>query len=109
MAAQLEKAGIPVEYETEVLRYIKPEKQAKYTCDFKLPNGIRVETKGRFTIEDRAKHLLIKEQHPDIDIRFVFSNSRTRISKASTTTYGAWCHKHGFTYADKTIPKEWLQ
>ena len=35
-----------------------------YTPDFVLPNGIIIETKGRFTVADRRKHLLIKKQHP---------------------------------------------
>jgi len=77
--------------------------------DFKLPNGIIVETKGRFVLADRKKHKLIKEQHPELDIRFVFSNSNTKISKKSKTTYGAWCEKLGILYADKTIPEEWLK
>jgi hypothetical protein len=67
-----------------------------------------IETKGRFVTADRQKHLLIKAQHPDRDIRFVFSNSKARISKTSATTYSAWCAKYGFKFADKRIPQEWL-
>ena len=52
--------------------------------------------------------ILVKQQHPELDIRFVFSNSRQKISKQSKTTYGMWCEKHGFLYADKTVPQEWL-
>ena len=51
---------------------------------------------------------LVKEQHPKVDIRFVFSNSKNKISKISKTTYAMWCKKYGFKYADKHIPKEWL-
>ena len=51
---------------------------------------------------------LVKEQYPDLDIRFIFSNSKSRISKKSNTTYGMWCEKYGFEYADKHVPKEWL-
>lgn len=68
-----------------------------------------IETKGRFVTADRQKHLLIKKQHPDLDIRFLFQNSRARISKTSKTTYADWCRKHGFIYADKVIPEEWLK
>jgi hypothetical protein len=53
--------------------------------------------------------LLIKEQHPELDIRFVFSNSKTRISKQSKTTYADWCRTKGFQFADKKIPQEWLK
>lgn len=108
-AEWLKKRGIEFEYENEVITYVKPARTSKYTPDFKLPNGIIVETKGRFLTDDRQKHLLVKQQHPDKDIRFVFSNSRVKISKQSKTTYAMWCEKHGFLYADKFIPEEWLK
>jgi hypothetical protein len=109
VARQLAAAGLEVAYESMRVEYVKPERKAKYTPDFPLPNGIIVETKGRFLTEDRQKHLLIKTQHPALDIRFVFTNSRARISKASATTYAAWCEKHGFKYADKVVPPAWLK
>jgi hypothetical protein len=108
VARQLAAAGLDVEYESTKVEYVKPERKAKYTPDFPLPNGIIVETKGRFLTEDRQKHLLIKQQHPELDIRFVFSNSKARISKASQTTYAMWCDKHGFLFADKLVPAAWL-
>lgn len=97
-----------VEYEAFKIEYTKPERKAKYMPDFRLPNGIVIETKGRFEVEDRQKHILIKAQHPELDIRFVFSNSNSRIRKGSPTTYAMWCQKHGFKYADKRIPAEWF-
>ena len=105
----LEAHGITGIYETLVIEYIKPERKARYTPDFPLPNGIIVETKGRFITEDRQKHLLVKKQHPHLDIRFVFSNPKQRISKTSATTYAMWCDKHGFQYAAKRIPEAWLK
>lgn len=108
IAKQLQEAGLSVDYETEKIAYVKPARNAKYTPDFILPNGIIIESKGRFLVEDRQKHLIIKEQYPALDIRFVFSSSRTRISKNSKTTYAAWCDKHGFLYADRWIPQAWL-
>lgn len=95
-------------YEERVIKYIKPEKGARYTPDFELENGIIVETKGRFLTPDRQKMLLVKQQHPDFDIRFVFSRSAQRIGKKSKTTYAMWCEKNGFLYADVSIPKAWL-
>lgn len=95
-------------YETTRVTYTKPETSHKYTPDFVLPNGIIVESKGRFLTADRQKHLLIKQQHPHLDIRFVFSRSKERISKTSNTTYAAWCMKFGFAYADKDVPDAWL-
>ena len=109
VADQLSRAGVDAKYEEEVIHYTKPARKARYTPDFVLPNGIIIETKGRFVTADRQKHLLVKEQHPDLDIRFVFSNSRTRISKQSKTSYAMWCEKYGFPFADKAIPTLWLK
>ena len=107
VSQQLTKAKVKFSYESTRISYEINEVR-KYTPDFILGNGIIVETKGRFVVADRKKHLLIKKQHPDLDIRFVFTNSRAKINKGSKTTYGMWCDKHGFQYADKLIPKEWL-
>jgi len=106
---QIKGKGIKVEYETEQVSYTIPASEHTYYPDFKLPNGIRVETKGRFVLADRKKHLLVKEQNSNLDIRFVFSNSKNKISKKSKTTYGDWCEKHGFKYADKEIPNSWFE
>ena len=106
---QLYAAGVDYDYEKVVIQFTQPVKPRRYTPDYRLKNnGIIVETKGRFVTADRQKHLLVKAQHPDIDIRFVFSNSRQRISKKSTTTYAMWCQQKGFKYADKRVPAEWL-
>ncbi len=83
-----------------------------YVTDFRLTglNGkmMFIETKGYFKSKDRTKHKKIREQHPYIDIRFIFMNSSTKLNKKSSTTYGSWCTKHGFKYADREIPKEWI-
>lgn len=120
-AADFENKGVYFTFEKEVILYEKPARQSKYTPDFVIttrPDGtdrkqpLIVETKGRFMVADRQKHLLIKRQHPDKDIRFVFNNPNTKISKQSKTTYAAWCQKHGFLYAKyvkgQAVPEEWL-
>jgi len=104
----LKQRNIDGEYEKHKIKYVVPATDHIYTPDFRLPNGIFVETKGRFVTEDRKKHVLIRKQHPELDIRFVFQNSKNKIRKGSPTTYADWCVKHGFIYADKTIPREWL-
>ncbi len=110
VAEQLNDSGVGFDYEETKLSYIKPEKSHTYTPDFYLPKqNIFIETKGLFTSADRQKMRLIKDQYPDLDIRFVFSNSRSKISKRSKTTYGMWCEKYGFLFADKLIPEEWLE
>ena len=79
-----------------------------YTPDFVLDNGIIIETKGIFDNEDRRKHIAVREQHPELDIRFVFSNANAKLYKGSKTTYAMWCDKHGFMYSNRIIPQEWL-
>jgi len=108
VSTQIADRGLSVEYECEEVSYIIPASEHTYHPDFRLPNGIRVETKGRFVLADRKKHLLVKQQHPELDIRFVFTNSKNKINKKSKTTYADWCEKNGFKYADKVIPEEWF-
>ena len=79
-----------------------------YTPDFVLDNGIIIETKGIFDNEDRRKHVAVREQHPELDIRFVFSNSKAKLYKGAKSTYADWCEKQGFLYSHRVIPEEWL-
>lgn len=108
VADQLRSLSIPVCYEVAKVRYTPPLKARSYSPDFVIPNGIIIETKGRFVTADRQKHKHIKEEHPHLDIRFVFSNPNSRISKTSKTTYAKWCVDYGFLYAAKLIPSAWL-
>ena len=112
VAADLDRHGIQYAYEAHRISFIYPARLAKYTPDFYMTSlsgkTIIIESKGRFLTADRQKHILIKAQHPELDIRFVFSNSRQKISSKSPTLYSMWCDKHGFQYADKLVPKEWI-
>ena len=108
IARQLEEAGIPFEYETMKIKWVLHENKT-YTPDYVLPNGIVIESKGRFVSADRKKHLLVRDQHPKLDLRFVFTNSLGKINKGSKTTYGMWCDKYDFKYADKEIPQSWIE
>ena len=108
IAKDLNDRGVEFEYEKLKVQWQLIETKT-YTPDFKLPNGIIIESKGRFVAADRKKHIIIKRQHPFLDIRFVFSNSRAKLYKGAKSTYGDWCSKYGFLYADKRIPDEWLK
>jgi len=88
--------------EWEDLRY------RTYTPDFELDNGIFIETKGMFDNDDRRKHIAIKEQHPELDIRFVFSNANAKLYKGAKSRYCDWCDKNGLMWAHRIIPQEWL-
>lgn len=102
----LKGRNIGFEYEKMKITWLD-SKERSYTPDFVLENGIIIETKGRFVSADRRKHKEIKKQYPDLEIRFVFSNSRSKLYKGAKSTYGEWCDKHGFLYSDKTIPELW--
>ncbi len=107
-ARNLRERKIASLYEQDTIQYIP--KPRTYTPDFYIKEGdFYVETKGRFFATDRTKHLLIKEQHPDIDIRFVFLNAKNKLDKRSRTTYAQWCEKNGFLYSEKRMPEEWMK
>lgn len=119
---ELKKKKVVYKYEPKdgKIPYIIPESLHTYTPDFviKTKSGkeIIIETKGIWDSDDRKKHLLIRQQHPHLDIRFVFSRSKSRIRKGSKTTYADICEGRGrapykgvtWKYSDKTIPKEWI-
>ena len=101
----LDRQSVPYEYETARFPYWT---ESRYTPDFFLPNGVIIEAKGFFKPSDRRKHLAVRDQHPELDIRFVFQRNNT-ISSKSKTTYGAWCDKHGFLWClYPHLPAEWL-
>ena len=124
VAKELKKnKEVEFEYEPKEgkIPWIKPGTKHLYTPDFWIRNKKSgkitcIETKGIWDYEDRLKHLIIKRLYPDLDIRFVFTRSASRTSKGSKQTYADICKGKGrgifkgvtWMYADKRIPKEWL-
>jgi hypothetical protein len=118
---QLDAAGIVFEYESQRLPVEIPARIAAYLPDFPITDtNILIEGKGAFgggrvnynatSAAARQKMILFKEQHPDIDLRFVFSNAKAKIYTGSKTTYGQWCDDHGFLWSDKGIvPPSWIE
>ena len=98
VAGFLRKRRVPYEYEPLKVPFVQPAKNRRYTPDFILPNGIVIETKGRWVTSDRQKFLMLRDSQPHLDIRFVFSNPRSKIGKKSKTTYAMWCDKHNFLW-----------
>lgn len=96
--------GYTLKYEPRSYSYIKTH---RYTPDWELPNGIIVETKGKWTGVDRAMHKLIRAQHPELDIRFVFMRNNP-LYRGAKSTYTDWCDKNGFKWAIGSIPEEWF-
>ena len=108
LAKKLGNNKVKFEYETKKFLYIP--KPRTYTPDFYLPDTeIYIEAKGHLDKADRVKMALVKEQHKDLDIRFVFMNARNKIYKGSKTTYADWCNKHDFRWAEGAIPTEWYK
>lgn len=52
--------------------------------------------------------LLVRDQ-TKADIRLVFSRPNNRLSKSSKTTYAQWAVKHGFPWAEGTVPASWIK
>lgn len=108
--AHLIEAGIDYKYESMSISFIEPEQKRRYTPDILLSNGIIVEVKGKLDASDRKKMLLVKQQNPQYDIRFLFMRDN-RLTKASNTWYSTWAEKNGFKFtvsADGLIPQEWI-
>lgn len=107
-AKLLESMKVPVVFEAVKVKYIIPMTEHTYSPDFELPNGILIETKGKFEPKDRAKHLYLKICQPDLDIRFVFQKPYDPITKGSKTTHAMWADKYNFKWAAAVIPRAWI-
>jgi hypothetical protein len=111
IATQLEAAGINPMYETAVLRYVVPPRNARYTPDFPIgPKPIYIEAKGYFrSPAERSKMIHSRDQNPGVDIRLVFQKAHNPIYKGSPTTNAMWAETNGFPWADHgVIPEAWL-
>ena len=96
----LTESDIDYEYEPKEgkLPYVLHK---KYLPDVVLRNGIVIEFKGYFDPEDRAKIKAVLRDNPFVYIRFVFCNSRNKLSKTKKrfpVTYGDFCDKEGIQY-----------
>ena len=101
--------NIDFEFEPHYIPYMWIESK-KYLPDFILPSGIILEVKGRFTLDDRKKHLFLRQSNPDLDVRFVFDNPNKKLNKGAKTTYADWCNKNEFIFCKLSdgIPDSWL-
>ncbi len=83
----------------------KAEAIRSYTPDFFLTNGRIIECKGNLTAKDRK--IAYGMQEIGVVISYLFDKDN-KLSPKSKTRYSEWCGRHGFEYAIKTIPLEWL-
>ena len=109
VAALLEQHGCRYSYEPKRIPFVQPSMKKSYCPDFLIEDhDFFIEAKGIFSAADRKKHKFIQEQHPDLDIRFVFQNARLPIRKGSHTTCADWATKNDFQWAHKKPPIGWF-
>lgn len=124
VAEQLDFGDVAYGHESQWVRYIIPEREAKYLPDFSFEDcPIIIEAKGRFgggnprqrnsnsgdSAKERQKLILLKEQHPELDIRLVFERAASPIYPKSPTSQGKWATDHGFKWSDKgVVPQQWI-
>jgi hypothetical protein len=108
VAEQLDEAEMPFTFEDKIVVYVEPANTKKYIPDFMLANGIIIEAKGRWTVYDRKKIVLVREQNPKLDLRMLFQRDHF-LNKGSKTRYSQWCEKRGIPWAVGTIPENWLK
>lgn len=121
-ATRLEKNNINFEYEPFAIKYREPvlnarcescseedvTKQRSYTPDFWFPKSkILVETKGKFTSENRTRMMHVAQQSPH-EIRMVFMRDNY-LTKKHGMRYSRWCELQGIECAIGSIPLEWVE
>lgn len=121
-AERLKKNNINFEYETIQFPWKEPinnaecdqcgnkdiKKDRLYTPDFWFPKSqIFVETKGRFTAQNRTFMSHIVKYAP-YEVRMVFMNDNW-LSKKKSMSYSRWCELNGINCAIGAIPLEWVE
>ncbi|MBD3293809.1 MAG: hypothetical protein GF393_12870 [Armatimonadia bacterium] len=123
IATFLHSKHVKFVYEGEKISYAKPIANAlctecghakivqlrNYIPDFYIKKtGIYIETKGKFTSENRTKMLDVIDSNPELDIRMLFQRDNW-LSRKHATKYSEWCKQHGITYAIGTeVPLDWI-
>jgi hypothetical protein len=107
----LNETNIPWQYESEKISYTVPESKHTYNPDFVLSNGVYLEGKGiLIDHQERTKYILLKQQHPNLDLRFIFGNPEKKCG-GMKLTHGDWAIKNGFQYCsvkDVETIKLWI-
>lgn len=93
-----------LEHEPHFIPYVM---KGSYLPDFILPNGIYIEAKGYLDAAACRKMKAVKASNPHLEIRFVFQNANGKRNKRAKLRNWEWADKHGFKWAEGTIPLEW--
>lgn len=106
VARDLDERKVPFQYEAETFLYEMP---TTYVADFSLPLGVIIECKGYMDARTRKHLLYVKKKYPNTDIRLLFQRASTKLARGpQSMTYGQWATKHGFVWAEKTVPESWV-
>ena len=100
--------GWELGYEQDKIKYTIPESAHTYTPDFTVTSNVYIETKGLWVADDRKKAMLVKEQHPEIKILYVFQRNQA-LYKGSKTTYLQWAHKQGLDACIFADTRHWSE
>ena len=117
VATNLDKNKIKWEYESTMFEYhLCPRwsgnfdrdcgvKTSQYTPDFYLPERkIYLEVKGKLTLADRKKMVMVKHHNPDIKIVMVFGAANNKLyARKNSTRYHQWAEKEGFPWCERDI------
>lgn len=105
IAANLSMRGVEFTYEELRLPYTL---FGEYRPDFVIKkSGIIVEAKGFLDRDSKRKMVAVHNQHPDLDIRFLFQQADKKM-QGSKKTHGEWATRNGFKFAEGEIPEDWL-
>ena len=93
----LNQTKVPWKYEITTIPYTVPESNHKYTVDFTI-GELLIEGKGYLSDhQERHKYVLLKQQYPDLDLRFVFDNPN-KLCGGTKYTHAKWADKYGFKW-----------
>lgn len=96
-AKHIESRGLKAGYEQNTFKYERP---SHYTPDWKINEGLFLETKGEFAPAQRANMVAFRNQHPNVEIVMVFADAQNLLHKKAKMTYAEWSIKNGFRFHD---------
>jgi hypothetical protein len=111
IADQLRGCRVDFEFEPDRIPYLKRVMNGSclacgtkdvyqkrlYTPDFKLGPYYYVEAKGAFPANERIKMKLVKQQHPELEIRIIFQRNNL-LRKDKPERYSDWAIANHFPY-----------
>src|SRR2546421_12762452 len=76
-AAEIFKRGLKAEYEATTFTYVR---KGHYTPDWKIADGVYIETKGYLSPSNRSNLISFREQHPNVQILLAFQYAANKLN-----------------------------